>query len=138
MRKAAGDKNDVKTAILSRNRISEVGIVLYSGAQMSSALGLTDLFTVANKLSVERADADARELRISHWQAERETGRFVRIFDTHQQQERALDCLILPPTLDVDPQERQSIRDLAKWVKHSMRLARSSAQCAGVHSGWPQ
>ena len=84
---------------------------------MSSVLGLTDLFTVANKLSVERAGADARELRISHWQVEKETDHFVRIFDTHQQQERALDCLILPPTLDVDPQEMHSIRNFAKWVK---------------------
>ncbi len=125
MRRVAGDKNDAKTAILSRNRISEIGIVLYSGAQMSAVLGLTDLFTVANRLSVERAGADARELRISHWQAENETDRFVRILDshrdshpdTHQQQERTLDCLILPPTLDVDPQEKQSFRNFAKWVK---------------------
>jgi transcriptional regulator GlxA family with amidase domain len=125
MRRVAGDKNDAKTAILSRSRISEVGIVLYSGAQMSAVLGLTDLFTVANRLSVERAGADARELRISHWQAENETDRFVRILDshrdshpdTHQQQERTLDCLILPPTLDVDPQEKQSFSNFAKWVK---------------------
>lgn len=40
---------------------------------MSSVLGLTDLLTIANKLSVERAGADARELRISHWQAKQET-----------------------------------------------------------------
>ena len=117
MRRVAGDKNDGKTVIPSRNRISEVGIVLYSGAQMSAVLGLTDLFTVANKLSGERAGADARELRISHWQAESETDRFMRIFDTHKQQEKALDCLILPPTLDVDPQEKQSTRNFKKWVK---------------------
>jgi transcriptional regulator GlxA family with amidase domain len=121
MRRVAGDKNGAKTAILSRNRISEVGVVLYSGAQMSSVLGLTDLFTVANKLSVERAGADARELRISHWQAEKETDRFVRVFATHpdiqQQQERALDCLVLPPTLEVGPYEEQSIRSFATWVK---------------------
>jgi transcriptional regulator GlxA family with amidase domain len=117
MKRAASDKNGAKTAIHSRNRISEIGIVLCSGAQMSSVLGLTDLFTVANKLSVERAGADARELRVSHWQIEKEAGHFVRIFDTHQQQERALDCLILPPTLDVDPQHTQSIRNLAEWVK---------------------
>src|SRR5580698_9008301 len=111
MRRVAGDKNDGKTAIPSRNRISEVGIVFYSGAQMSAVLGLTDLFTVANKLSVERAGADARELRISHWQAENGADRFVRVLnshpDAHQQQERALDCLILPPTLDVGPHEKQ-------------------------------
>jgi len=121
MRRAAGDKYDAKTVILSRNRISEVGIVLYSGAQMSSVLGLTDLFTVANKLSVERAGADARELRVSHWQAENGTTRFARGFDTHPdthpQQERALDCLILPPTLEVDTQGKQSIRNFAEWVK---------------------
>jgi transcriptional regulator GlxA family with amidase domain len=125
MRRVAGDKNDAKTAILSRSRISEVGIVLYSGAQMSAVLGLTDLFTVANRLSVERAGADARELRISHWQAENETDRFVRILDSHrhshpdtqEQQERTLDCLILPPTLDVDPQEKQSFSNFAKWVR---------------------
>jgi hypothetical protein len=70
MRRLPSDKNGAKTAILSRDRTSEIGIVLYSGAQMSAVLGLTDLFTVANKLSVERAGADARELRISHWQAE--------------------------------------------------------------------
>jgi transcriptional regulator GlxA family with amidase domain len=117
MRRTPDDKNGAKTAILSRNRTSEIGIVLYSGARMSAVLGLTDLFTVANQLSVERAGADARELRISHWQAEKESDRFARVFDTDQQQERALDCLILPPTLDVDPQEKQSIRNFAKWVK---------------------
>jgi transcriptional regulator GlxA family with amidase domain len=121
MRRVPGDKNGAKTAIRSRNRISEFGIVLYSGAQMSSVLGLTDLFIAANKLSVERAGADARELRISHWQAENGTDRFVRVFDSRQEghlhEERALDCLILPPTLDVDPQEKQSIRNFAEWVK---------------------
>jgi transcriptional regulator GlxA family with amidase domain len=117
MRRAAGDKNGGKTAIRPRSRISEVGIALYSGAQMSAVLGLTDLFTIANKLSFERAGADARELRISHWQEEKETDRFLRIFDSHQQQERALDCLILPPTLDVDPEEKQSIGNFAEWVK---------------------
>ena len=124
MRRVAGDKNGAKTAILSRGRTSEIGIVLYSGAQMSAVLGLTDLFTVANKLSVERAGADARELRISHWQAENGADRFVRVFDgepdaqpdTHLQQERTLDCLILPPTLDVGPYEKQSIKNFAKWV----------------------
>jgi len=125
MRRVAGDKNDAKTAILLKNKGSEIGIVLYSGAQMSAVLGLTDLFTVANKLSAERAGTNARELRISHWQAENGTDRFVRVFNTdtdshwhtHQQQDRALDCLILPPTLDVDPQEKQSIRIFAEWVK---------------------
>jgi transcriptional regulator GlxA family with amidase domain len=121
MRRVPADKNGTKTAILSRDRTSEIGIVLYSGAQMSAVLGLTDLFTVANKLSVERAGADARELRISHWQAENGADRFVRVLnshpDAHQQQERALDCLILPPTLDVGPHEKQSIGNFARWVK---------------------
>jgi transcriptional regulator GlxA family with amidase domain len=120
MRRVPADKNGTKTVILSRRRTSEIGIVLYSGAQMSAVLGLTDLFTVANKLSVERAGADARELRISHWQAENGTDRFERVFDAqpdaHQRQERGLDCLILPPTLDVGPYEKQSIRNFAKWV----------------------
>ncbi|WP_254061554.1 GlxA family transcriptional regulator [Granulicella sp. L60] len=88
---------------------------------MSAVLGLTDLFTVANRLSVERAGADARELRISHWQAENETDRFVRVFGSHPdslpQQETSIECLILPPTVDVDPQEKQSVRDFEKWVK---------------------
>jgi transcriptional regulator GlxA family with amidase domain len=125
MRRLPSDKNGAKTAILSRSRTSEIGIVLYSGAQMSAVLGLTDLFTVANRLSVERAGVDARELRISHWQAENGTDRFVRVLglhpdihlDTDQQQERALDCLVLPPTLDVGPHEKQSIMNFAQWVK---------------------
>jgi transcriptional regulator GlxA family with amidase domain len=66
--------------------LTEIGILLYPGVQMSAVLGLTDLFSVANRLSAAHGGANPRVLRISHWQLRNsQTFELGRVFDTHQQ-----------------------------------------------------
>ncbi len=62
------DKVRGKTDIATTAGLTEIGILLYPGVQMSAVLGLTDLFSVANRLSAEHGGTNSRELRISHWQ----------------------------------------------------------------------
>jgi hypothetical protein len=64
----ANDKVRCKTDIAATGGLSEIGILLYPGVQMSAVLGLTDLFGVANRLSAKHGDTNPTELRISHWQ----------------------------------------------------------------------
>jgi transcriptional regulator GlxA family with amidase domain len=49
------------------NAISEIGIVLYRGAQTAAVHGLTDLFSVAAKLAFARRTGRP-PLRVTHWQ----------------------------------------------------------------------
>jgi transcriptional regulator GlxA family with amidase domain len=110
------DKVRVKTDIATNGGLTEIGILLYPGAQMSAVLGLTDLFRVANRLSAEHGGTNPRQLRISHWQLrDTESSELTRIFDTHQQQPQKLIGLILPPNLDTDPQGGASPQ-LQRWV----------------------
>ena len=106
-------KNDIATT----GGLTEIGILLYPGAQMSAVLGLTDLFGVANRLSVEHGGTNPRELRISHWQLlDKPSYELVRVFDTHQQQPQRLVGLILPPNLNTDPQGGAT-PELQRWVE---------------------
>ena len=111
------DKVRGKTDITTTGGLTEIGILLYPGAQMSAVLGLTDLFGVANRPSAERGGANPRELRISHWQLrDSQTFELERVFDTHQQLPQKLIGLILPPNLDTDPQGG-AIPQLQEWVE---------------------
>jgi transcriptional regulator GlxA family with amidase domain len=42
------------------DKITEIGLLLYPGAQAAAVAGLTDLFLVANPLSAERGGPRAR------------------------------------------------------------------------------
>jgi hypothetical protein len=81
-------------------KVTEIGILLYPGAQASAVAGLTDLFMVANRLSAERGGPCARELRMSHWRVEGNRNQLKRVFDTHKHLAKhgLLVALILPPS----------------------------------------
>ncbi len=86
-------------------------------SRCQQSFGLTDLFGVANRLSAEHGGTNPRELRISHWQLRNnENLELGRVFDTHQQQPQKLVGLILPPSLDSDPQGGASPQ-LQRWVE---------------------
>lgn len=111
------DKVRGKNDIAQTGGLIEIGILLYPGAQMSAVLGLTDLFGVANRLSAEHGGTNPKELRISHWQLrDKPNYGLVRVFDTHQQQPQELVGLILPPSLNTDPQGG-AIPELQRWVE---------------------
>ena len=86
-----------------REGLAEIGLLIYPGAQTAAINGLTDLFTVANRLSAERGGPASRALRISHWQSNGESGQLERVFDTHRAGHEPLAAVILPPSLDSEP-----------------------------------
>lgn|SRR3984885_3213723 len=104
MPRVISDKGKGKSAILPLAKTTRVGIVLYSGAKLAAVLGLTDLFSVANSFSAEQGGEHPRELQISHWGTNPETGQLECVFESSPDQRSQLDCLIFPPTLEIVPQ----------------------------------
>ena len=104
MPRVISDKGKGKSAILPLAKTTRVGIVLYSGAKLAAVLGLTDLFYVANSFSAEQGGEHPRELQISHWGANLETGQLECVFESSPDQRGQPDCLIFPPTLEIVPQ----------------------------------
>ncbi|WP_213804316.1 GlxA family transcriptional regulator [Granulicella sp. dw_53] len=96
------DKRKGNSASLPLPRTIRIGILLYSGAKLAAVLGLTDLFEVANRFSKEQGGEYPKELQISHWGANRETAQLECVFETHPDGRGRPDCLILPPTLEIE------------------------------------
>jgi transcriptional regulator GlxA family with amidase domain len=98
-------------------KVTEIGILLYPGAQASAVAGLTDLLVVANRLSAERGGPCARELRTSDWRVEGNRNQLKRVFDTHKHlaTHGLLVALILPPSLNIEPCGK-SFRSHARWI----------------------
>jgi hypothetical protein len=119
----ATDKIRVKSDKDSLPKVTEIGILLYPGAQASAVAGLTDLFVVANRLSAERVGTCARELRTSHWRAEGNRKQLKRVFDTHKHlaKQGLLVALILPPSLNTEPCGK-SFRSHARWIAETAQV----------------
>lgn len=116
MPRVRSDKGKGKSAILPLAKTTRIGIVLYSGAKLSAVHGLTDLFLVANGFSAEQGGEYPGELQISHWGADKETARLECVFETHPNQQSQPDCLIFPPTLEIDP-KTEVTDNLLAWAK---------------------
>ncbi|GGA86200.1 AraC family transcriptional regulator [Brucella endophytica] len=78
---------------------TEVGILLYPGAQTSAVLAMTDLFTVSNRFQAPVA-AGATPIAVSHWHIERMGCAPERVHATDVCTGSDPDVLILPPSLD--------------------------------------
>ncbi len=111
----------------------EIGIVLYPGVQMAAALGLTDLFGVADRLArKKRQDQNTPLLRVSHWGREGQAETPVRVFDTAPSAEGAPTVLILPPALG-DPISRETAALYGDWLRESHGSGITLASvCAGA------
>ena len=109
-----------------------IGVLIYPGVQTSAVGGLTDLFVIANRLSAERSAPGCRTLRITHWEFRRSTAQIECVYDTHEGEHQALMALILPPSLDFDP-DRDSDANHAQWIRqqHSRGTVVCSI-CAGA------
>lgn len=105
-----------KTDIMRPRRMSEIAIVLYSGARLAVVLGLTDLFDVANRISLEQAEGTRAELMVSHWGTSGTSDDLVRAYESHPGQHGKPDCLIFPPTLEIEP-ATEGTRKLLHWAK---------------------
>ena len=125
----ATDKIRVKIDRNGSWNLTEIGLLLYPGAQTSAVAGLTDLFVVANRLSADRGSPSARELRASHWRVQRDTDQLERVFDTqrHLSEQEPLVALILPPSLDGEPCGK-AVRAHARWI--ASQHARGTILCS--------
>lgn len=113
-----------------RGAQTEIGIVIYPGAQLAAIYGLTDLFDLASRFAAEIDRSDAAVLRVTHWSVG--DGEVSCVFCSEPSAEPGPDILILPPTLG-DLPDPDSCAEIARW------LVRQHAQgvplvtiCSGV------
>jgi transcriptional regulator GlxA family with amidase domain len=103
----------------SENGPTEIGLLLYPGAQLAAVHGLTDLFHVANRVVSARGILKAPLLRVSHWQPDwqlgAETGCIDRVFDTHPGLGGGPVIIVAPPSLSGPPAPEITAR-LARWL----------------------
>ncbi len=111
---------------------TEIGLVIYPGAQQAAVLGLTDLFVVAERLATQHRQQPASPLRVSHWQIDAPGQPPTRHFDTAPGSGGAPAVLILPPSLD-DPPSPQTAAPFNDWLRacHAAGVTLGSV-CAGV------
>jgi transcriptional regulator GlxA family with amidase domain len=111
---------------------ARIGVLIYPGVQESAVGGLTDLFVIANRLSAQRAAPGSRTLRISHWEFKSSSAQVECVYDSHSGEHQALVALILPPSLDFDP-DRDSDDQYKQWIReqHSQGTVVCSI-CAGA------
>lgn len=111
----------------------EIGLVLYPGAQVAAVLGLTDLFSFADKLARQKhRNPESPLLRVSHWRQEGQEEKPIRVFDTAPEIQGAPTVLILPPALG-DLISRETAIPFADWLRdsHGAGIALGSV-CAGA------
>lgn len=111
--------------------IIEIGILVYPGAQLAAVHGLTDLFSVANRLAADLGLAQRAPLRVCHWQ-EDAAGALVVSHDSHLLPGHQLRVMIVPPSLTQEPTAELLERyreQLRSWHGDGALLA---SICVGV------
>lgn len=118
---------------MTQKQTVEIGLVLYPGAQQASVLGLTDLFTVANRIKRSYQNGVKPPLKITHWQQPTLAASPKRIFDSESDSKSILYALILPPTLNESVSETPTNIALAAWLgkQHANGVVLGSV-CAGA------
>ncbi|APP79236.1 GlxA family transcriptional regulator [Xanthomonas hortorum] len=94
----------------------EIGLVLYPGAQLAAVLGLTDLFTVANRILVSKQPTSSAALKVTHWQEEVSRRRLVRVFESDTKTSARVSAVILPPSL-VNQPDADGEMALIDWLR---------------------
>ena len=120
--------DDTKRANTANSRATvEIGLLIYPGSQMAAIHGLTDLFTVANRLSTTQGGTGSRLISVSHWQLENNGERIERVFTTHELPTTNLTALILPPSLDTEP-GGAALTHCVRWIRE--RHAEGAIVCS--------
>lgn len=112
--------------------IAEIAVLLYPGAQLGAAHGLTDLFSVANLMVKRRLGDSAPQLRFSHWRGRDDDDGAERIFDSHPGLSGEPAFIILPPAV-IAPITADEAEPLARWLhgRHDQGATLCSV-CAGA------
>ncbi|MDH4580580.1 GlxA family transcriptional regulator [Pseudomonas sp. BN415] len=109
----------------------EIGLLLYPGAQLAAAHGLSDLFTVANRMAAEHTDADLPLLRVRHWTAGDE-GELRCTLDSHPDADSRVAVVVALPCIGSLP-STATLQPFANWLtrQHAEGVTLSSV-CAGA------
>ncbi|MDH4874313.1 GlxA family transcriptional regulator [Pseudomonas sp. BN515] len=109
----------------------EIGLLLYPGAQLAAAHGLSDLFAVANRLAAEHADADLPALRVRHWSADA-AGEIRCTWDSHPDTESRPSVVIALPCIGALP-PAETLQPFVDWLslRHAAGVTLCSV-CAGA------
>ena len=116
-----------------RRAPSEIGIVLYPGAQAAAVHGLTDLFCLANGFSAEDPSASKPRVRVTHWHLGSAKGELAScIYSSDPPPNPRPGILILPPTLAGLPEPETCTR-IGRWLhaEHARGVCLVSV-CSGV------
>lgn len=100
----------------NETRSIEIGILLYPGVQVSTVLGLTDLFTIARRFIIPRPEYLETCIRVSHWERDPDDNRLKRVFDTHPGEDGPLAALILPSNLG-EPADQTTAAPYLDWLR---------------------
>jgi transcriptional regulator GlxA family with amidase domain len=112
---------------------TEIGLLLYPGAQLAAVHGLTDLFHVANRVVSARGISKAPLLRVSHWRLDADAGCIDRVFDTHPGLGGGPVIIVAPPSLSGTPAPEITAR-LARWlVERHAGGATLASVCMGTY-----
>ncbi|KAA0944544.1 MULTISPECIES: GlxA family transcriptional regulator [unclassified Pseudomonas] len=95
--------------------VVEVGVLIYSGAQMAAVHGLTDLFGVANRIAAEHQSEQLPLLRVSHWRADASEVP-NRVFDSLPGPGQHLMAVLIPPSIG-EFSEEQGPPQLLDWLR---------------------
>lgn len=109
----------------------EIGILVYPGAQMAAVYGLTDLFSVANRLAADLGLAQRAPLRVCHWQEDAD-GVLAVSQDSHGLAHYRPRVMIVPPSLTQQPTTELLARyrqQLCTWHGEGALLV---SVCVGV------
>lgn len=107
---------------------TEIGIVLYPGAQLAAVHGLTDLLAIASRIG--SADPGRPLLRITHWVPV--DGGMSCIYGASPGTRPAPGILILPPTLSALP-DSATCGLIARWLRaHHEAGGELVTICSGV------
>lgn len=111
---------------------TEVGLLIYPGAQMSAILAMTDLFLVSNRFSSPHATSGPTQIAVSHWRIGTEGDLPQRVYDSGTSMGIGPDVLILPPSLD-SPATAEIAAPYLAWLRdrHAAGTILASV-CAGA------
>ncbi|MEM5341310.1 GlxA family transcriptional regulator [Paraburkholderia azotifigens] len=111
-------------------RKTEIGIVLFPGAQLAAVYGLVDLFSIANRFAAQRGERDTVSLVVSQWRQQGPNRIPVRDVGAASQHNGAPTVLLLPPCLG-DPLPPDQAAPFVEWLINQHRAGTTLASVCG-------
>lgn len=112
---------------------TEIGIVVYPGAQPAAVHGLTDLLGIAGRFATEARPAGPPPLRVTHWALGQDGMSHIHRGDAEADAPASPHILVLPPTL-ASPPDAESCARIAQWLRrHHARGALLVSICSGAY-----